>query len=153
MSRYVSFLIQSWQDRSNGTMRWRVCRVQDEEPISLPDASFVVRTWIDDDQMIRGLIRHVQSGHEMQFQSGERTQRLFQMGALVGAYAYVYRHRTLRGIVAHDAGTPRCFRRCWRHARRYSSQKPVDHARCMIMAEMPASGPWGLRSLTAIQAP
>ena len=75
MSRYVSFLIQSWQDHSNGAMRWRVCRVQDEEPISLPDASFVIRTWIDDDdQMIRGLIRHVQSGREMQFQSGERAE-------------------------------------------------------------------------------
>jgi len=33
----------------------------------------LVRAWVDDDnQIVRGLIRHVQSGREMQFQSSER---------------------------------------------------------------------------------
>ena len=73
MSRYASFVIQSWQDDGQGQMRWQVSRVQDEEPIRFPDASFLVRTWVDDNErIIRGLIRHVQSGEEMQFQSGER---------------------------------------------------------------------------------
>ena len=73
MSRYVSFVIQSWQDDRDGTMRWEAHRVQDEEAIRLPDAAFVVRAWVnEDEQMVRGLIRHVQSGRELQFQSGER---------------------------------------------------------------------------------
>jgi hypothetical protein len=73
MSQYVSFVVQSWRDDRDATMRWKVCDAQDGDELSLPDASFVVRTWIDDDgQVIRGLIRHVQSGREMQFQSGSR---------------------------------------------------------------------------------
>ncbi len=73
MSRYVSFVIRSWQDDRDGTMRWEAHRVQDEEAIHLPDAAFVVRAWVnEDEQMVRGLIRHVQSGRELQFQSGER---------------------------------------------------------------------------------
>lgn len=73
MSRYVSFVIRNWQDERDGNMRWEVHRVHDEAEIRLPNASFVVRAWIDgDEQIVRGLIRHVQSGREMQFQSGER---------------------------------------------------------------------------------
>ena len=73
MNRYVSFVIRSWQDDRDGTMRWEAHRVQDEEAIRFPDAAFVVRAWVNEDkQMVRGLIRHVQSGRELQFQSGER---------------------------------------------------------------------------------
>lgn len=73
MSRYVSFLIASWRDKDSHAMRWQISRTRDEEPIHLPDASFVLRIWTDaDGQMVRGLIRHVPSGQEMQFQSGER---------------------------------------------------------------------------------
>ena len=73
MSRYVSFVIRSWQDDHDGTMRWEARRVRDEADIRLPDTSFVIRAWVDEDErMVRGLIRHVQSGREMQFQSGER---------------------------------------------------------------------------------
>ena len=73
MSRYISFVIRSWQDDHDGTMRWEAYRVHDEAEIRLPEASFIIRAWVDDDErMVRGLIRHVQSGREMQFQSGER---------------------------------------------------------------------------------
>ena len=73
MKRYVSFVIQSWQGSGDGGMRWAVQGVDDQEPRALPDASFLVRTWIDEDgQMVRGLIRHISSGREVQFQSGER---------------------------------------------------------------------------------
>jgi hypothetical protein len=71
MGHYVSFVIQSWQDDHDSTMSWRVRCVRDPEPLHLPDGSFVVRTWIDDTDTVRGLIRHVQSGREMQFQSGK----------------------------------------------------------------------------------
>jgi hypothetical protein len=72
MGHYVSFILQSWQDGADGTMRWQVRRTDDPEPLILPDSAFVIRTWIDDQQLVRGLIRHVQSGREMQFQSSER---------------------------------------------------------------------------------
>ena len=73
MSHYVSFIVQSWREDSDATMRWKVHCVEEGSEPSLPDASFVVRTWVDDDgQVIRGLIRHVESGREMQFQSGSR---------------------------------------------------------------------------------
>lgn len=73
MSQYISFVIQSWQDDRDGAMRWKAYRVQDEAEIHLPNTSFVVRAWMDaDKRMVRGLIRHIQSGREMQFQSGER---------------------------------------------------------------------------------
>ncbi len=73
MGHYVSFIIHSWPDDCDGTMRWQVCRVRDGEELLLPDAIFVVRTWVDDDEcLVRGWVRHVQSGYEMQFQSGER---------------------------------------------------------------------------------
>lgn len=73
MSQYISFIIKSWQDDRDGTMRWQAYRVQDEAEIRLLDTSFVIRAWMDDnEQMVRGLVRHVQSGREMQFQSGER---------------------------------------------------------------------------------
>jgi hypothetical protein len=73
MSQYVSFVVQSWQESPDGSMRWRVCRAQSESEIHLPDAAFVVRVWIDEQgQMVRGLIHHLQSGREMQFQSGAR---------------------------------------------------------------------------------
>ena len=79
MSRYVSFVIRSWQDDHDGTMRWEACRVHDEAEIRLPDTSFLVRAWVDDDEhVVRGLIRHVQSGREMQFQSGERALDLIR---------------------------------------------------------------------------
>jgi hypothetical protein len=71
MGHYVSFVIQSWQDGVDGTMRWRVHCVREQDPLRLPNGSFVIRTWIDDEQIVRGLIRHVQSGREMQFQSGK----------------------------------------------------------------------------------
>lgn len=73
MSQYVSFVIQSWPNEQDGTMGWGAYRVQDEAEIRLPATSFVVRVWTDENKkMVRGLIRHVQSGREMQFQSGER---------------------------------------------------------------------------------
>jgi hypothetical protein len=71
MGHYVSFVVQSWKDDADGSMRWSVQPVHNHEPLQLPDGSFVVRTWIDDEQVVRGLIRHVQSGREMQFQSGQ----------------------------------------------------------------------------------
>jgi hypothetical protein len=71
MGHYVSFVIQSWRDPAGDAMCWQV-RCADEAPLSLPDGAFVVRTWIDDDEVVRGLIRHVQSGQEMQFQSSRR---------------------------------------------------------------------------------
>ncbi len=72
MGHYVSFVIQSWQDETDGTMRWSVRRADDQQIMCLPDGCFVIRTWIDDEQIVRGLIRHVQSGSEMQFQSSQR---------------------------------------------------------------------------------
>lgn len=71
MGHYVSFVIQSWPDEADEAMRWQV-RCTDEAPLNLPAGSFVVRTWVDDDEVVRGLIRHVQSGQEMQFQSSKR---------------------------------------------------------------------------------
>ena len=70
MGHYVSFVIHSWQEGDEGAMRWSVHGVNDPVPVHVPDGSFVVRTWVDDEQVVRGLIRHVQSGREMQFQSG-----------------------------------------------------------------------------------
>ena len=72
MGHYVSFVIQSWHDEAGDAMRWQVRCVDDQEPLRLPDGSFVVRTWVDDDEVVRGLVRHVQSGQEMQFQSSKR---------------------------------------------------------------------------------
>jgi hypothetical protein len=72
MGHYVSFVIQSWYDEADDAMRWQVRCVDDREPPRLPDGSFVVRTWVDHDKVIRGLVRHVQSGREMQFQSSKR---------------------------------------------------------------------------------
>ena len=73
MGHYASFVISSWQDDSaDGTMHWSVRRAGEQEPLKLPDGSFVIRTWIDDEQTVRGLIRHTQSGSEMQFQSSQR---------------------------------------------------------------------------------
>jgi hypothetical protein len=73
MGQYVSFIVQSWRDGRDGTMRWQVHCAQGEEEIRFPDATCMVRTWIDDDgQVIRGLIRHLTSGREMQFQSSKR---------------------------------------------------------------------------------
>ena len=71
MGHYVSFVIHSWQDGDGGAMRWSVRGVNDPAFLSVPEGSFVVRTWVDDEQVVRGLIRHVQSGREMQFQSGQ----------------------------------------------------------------------------------
>ncbi len=71
MGHYVSVVIHSWQDGDEGAMRWSVRGVNDPAPMHVPDGSFVVRTWVDDEQIVRGLIRHVQSGREMQFQSGQ----------------------------------------------------------------------------------
>ena len=71
MGHYVSFVIHSWQEGDEGAMRWSVHGVNDPVPVHVPDGSFVVRTWVDDEQVVRGLIRHVQSGREMQFQSGQ----------------------------------------------------------------------------------
>ena len=71
MGHYVSFVIHSWQDEADGAMRWQV-RCTDQPPPSLPTGSFVVRTWVDDDDVVRGLVHHVQSGQEMQFQSSKR---------------------------------------------------------------------------------
>ena len=89
MSRYVSFVVQSWQETADGSMRWRVCRAHDETEIALPDAAFVVRVWIDEQgQMVRGIIRHLQSGREMQFQSGARAIDF------------------IRGWIGDQAGTP-----------------------------------------------
>jgi hypothetical protein len=73
MSQYFSFIVQSWQDGHEPTMRWRLYCVRSEDEVRSPDASFVVRTWIEDDtEIVRGLVRHVQSGREMQFQSTRR---------------------------------------------------------------------------------
>ena len=72
MGHYASFVISSWQDATDGTMHWSVRRAGEQEPLQLPDGSFVIRTWIDDEQTVRGLIRHAQSGSEMQFQSSQR---------------------------------------------------------------------------------
>ena len=72
MGHYASFVISSWQDDADGTMRWSVRRAGEQEPLKLPSGSFVIRTWIDDEQTVRGLIRHTQTGSEMQFQSSQR---------------------------------------------------------------------------------
>jgi hypothetical protein len=85
MGHYVSFIIQSWQENADGTMRWQVCCTHDPAPLTLPDSSFVVRTWIDDQQLVRGLIRHVQSGREMQFQSSQRAIDFIETWLKAGA--------------------------------------------------------------------
>ena len=73
MSQYFSFIIQSWQNDHDPTMRWRLYCVPSEDEVRFPDASFVVRTWIEDGtEIVRGLVRHVQTGREMQFQSTRR---------------------------------------------------------------------------------
>ena len=73
MSQYFSFIVQSWQDSQEPAMRWRLYCVRSEDEVRFPDASFVVRTWIEDGtEIVRGLVRHVQSGREMQFQSTRR---------------------------------------------------------------------------------
>ena len=73
MSQYFSFIVQSWQDSQEPAMRWRLYCVRSEDEVRFPDASFVVRTWIEDGtEVVRGLVRHVQSGREMQFQSTRR---------------------------------------------------------------------------------
>ena len=72
MGHYVSFIVHSRQDDADGSLHWHVRCVSDRDPSRVPDGSFVVRTWIDDEQTVRGLVRHVQSGQEMQFQSGKR---------------------------------------------------------------------------------
>ena len=78
MSQYASFVISSWQDdrhaarNASSHMRWRVHCVRQDDELRFPDATFVVRTWIENDgQLVRGVIRHVQSGREMQFQTGK----------------------------------------------------------------------------------
>ena len=68
MGHYVSFVIHSWQEGDEGAMRWSVRGVNDPLPMSVPEGSFVIRTWVDDEQVVRGLIRHVQSG-SVTFQS------------------------------------------------------------------------------------
>jgi hypothetical protein len=71
MGHYISFVIRSWQEDDDGAMHWSVHLVDDPSPLHFPDGCFLVRTWIDDSQIVRGLIRHLQSGCEMQFQSGQ----------------------------------------------------------------------------------
>jgi hypothetical protein len=70
MGHYISFVIRSWQDGDEQAMRWIIHPVDDPTPLQLPDGCFLLRTWIEDGQVVRGLLRHVQSGREMQFQSG-----------------------------------------------------------------------------------
>lgn len=73
MGCYMSFVVQSWHGDDSGPMHWQIRRVQDEEEMHLPDASFIVRAWIDDqEQVVRCVVHHMQSGREVQFQSGER---------------------------------------------------------------------------------
>lgn len=73
MSQYFSFILQSWQNDDDPAMRWRLYCVRSEDEVRFPDASFVVRTWIEDGtEIVRGLVRHVQSGREVQFQSTRR---------------------------------------------------------------------------------
>ena len=73
MSEYISFVVSSWQDSANPAMRWKVHSTRGDQEIRFPDATFVVRTWIEEDQqVVRCLIRHVQSGRQVQFQSGQR---------------------------------------------------------------------------------
>jgi hypothetical protein len=71
MGHYISFVIHSWQDDDDRTMHWSIHPVDDPTPLQLPDGCFLLRTWIEDGQVVRGLLRHVQSGREMQFQSGQ----------------------------------------------------------------------------------
>jgi hypothetical protein len=71
MGHYISFVIRSWQEGDGEGMRWSVHLVDDPSPLHLPDGCFLVRTWIDDTQTVRGLVRNLQSGCEMQFQSGQ----------------------------------------------------------------------------------
>lgn len=78
MGRYVSFVVRSWQDGADGTMRWQVSYADEQEPLLLPTGSFVVRTWIDDDETVRGMIHHVQSGQEVLFQSSRRALEFIQ---------------------------------------------------------------------------
>ena len=73
MSEYISFIVSSWQDKANPAMRWKVHCTRGDQELSFPDATFVIRTWIEEDQqVVRCLIRHVQSGRQVQFQSGQR---------------------------------------------------------------------------------
>jgi hypothetical protein len=71
MGHYISFVIRSWQEDDDGSMRWSIHLVDDPSPLHLPDGCFLVRTWIDDAQVVRGLVRNLESGCEMQFQSGQ----------------------------------------------------------------------------------
>jgi hypothetical protein len=70
MGHYISFVIHSWRDGDDHSMRWSIRPVDDPTPLQLPDGCFLLRTWIEDGQVVRGLLRHVQTGREMQFQSG-----------------------------------------------------------------------------------
>jgi hypothetical protein len=73
MSEYISFIVSSWQQPADSTMHWKVHCTRGDQEICFPDATFVVRTWIENDgQVVRCLIRHIQSGREVQFQSGQR---------------------------------------------------------------------------------
>ena len=73
MSEYISFIVSSWQDEANPTMRWKVHCTRGDQDVRFPDATFVVRTWIEkDEQVVRCLIRHLQTGRQVQLQSGQR---------------------------------------------------------------------------------
>lgn len=78
MGRYVSFVVRSWQDSADGTMRWQVSYADEQEPLLLPTGSFIIRTWIDDDETVRGIVRHVQSGEQVLFQSSRRALEFIQ---------------------------------------------------------------------------
>ena len=78
MGHYISFVIRSWQDGDDQSMRWSIHRVDDPTPLQLPDGSFLLRTWVEDGQLVRGLLRHLQTGSEMQFQSGSSALAFFR---------------------------------------------------------------------------
>ena len=97
MGRYISFVIHSWQDGDDQAMHWCIRPVDDPTPLQLPDGCFLLRTWIEDGQVVRGLIRHVQSGREMQFQSGSGALAFFRSWIEEGA----------QGELEHEGeGTP-----------------------------------------------
>jgi hypothetical protein len=81
MGHYISFVIRSWRDGDDQSMRWSIHPVDDTNPLQLPNGSFLLRTWIEDGELVRGLLRHLQSGSEMQFQSGSSSLALLRAWA------------------------------------------------------------------------
>ena len=86
MSKEIfSVLVWLWHDRQTHTTMLRVQRVDNGEPVRLKDGSFLLRAYTDADvEVIRCLIRHLESGREVHIQSGE-TLESFLLSTMLDA--------------------------------------------------------------------